>query len=196
MYRRAHRRCATHDPQSGVTLIELMVVLAITAMLAVAVGKSFSRPGTAASANETAYRVWMLTKQARAMSIQTGFLTRIVFGEDKKSIFLERAPNPGITIPSSSTPWVPMQRDTTRGDTLIAGLSIGAVTGPVSDAPSPWCPDGPICKVIFFPDGSASAAGINPSGGATVFVQDESQTYVHKIVIFGLTGFSQHISRW
>lgn len=177
------------------TLVELMIVLVIIGILAVIVGAGLTRPTNASAARGLAHKVWIATRSARTIATNTGSVVRIVFTTDGKAFTVSRNAAVG---PTPSGAWIAVTHGQATGSSKIR--CVHNQTKDASDG-SAWA-DSTNCKLTpardlrFHPDGRvgefADSVGLR---GGTIYVQDATAKYLHKIYIYKLTGFSRHITR-
>jgi prepilin-type N-terminal cleavage/methylation domain-containing protein len=173
--------------ESGVTLIELMVVIVVASVLALAVGRAMTRQDNAAAAGNLARKVWLALRQAHSLAVDTGAITYVRFAAGGRQITVLRESLLGPGPPMGSLPLNVSQEEAggrARIQTVRAGVEIAPNAAPGT---------GGLPQITFAPDGSATAA--------TIYVRDGDDTNVaphhpHKVVVYGLTGLSKHFTRW
>lgn len=113
--------------RSGFTLIEMLVVLAITGLISAlsfpAIDRAMRRQAFEAAANA----IDLGLREARADAIRTGRPTRFVLGPDRRSIVRDGAPP--IAIPAAMTLSLPTRGIGFYGDGTSTGgeVAIGGV---------------------------------------------------------------------
>ena len=175
----------------GLTLVELMVVVTIVAVLLGAVGFAMTREDNAGASREYARRILVALRQARNTAADYGCVVQVSFDQFGRSMLLHRLSALGPQPPPPHI-WITLEDYRSGSRThvhAIANAPHPATQGtfPAKGTGLPTGPN-PGDAISFSPDGTATPA--------TVYVSDESGLYRHKVVVFGMTGFSQHITRW
>lgn len=177
-----HITAARHN-ERGFTLTELLIVLAIAVVLATVAGRYLTRTDNANQARKWAYKIWVTAKAARSLALNSGSATRLLFDpNDTGKVTLQKASVGGVGPPATAT-WLDMSMEEAGATAAVAAVQASTNLAPGA-TPSTWCAASP-CVVLFQPDGRATAA--------TVYVEDSSGKYKHRVAVYSLTGFVQHV---
>ena len=178
--------CRRH-PEAGLTLVELMVVIAIAGIL-LAIGFPMARSSNSATVSDLAQKVLITLRQARNTAVSTGAMVRVQISESRLTV--DRHDDLGPGPPQVSWTWINLSEYSARGTSRIYAVT----SSPDLAATTPTA--GGLPAIIYFNvDGTTTLDGTNMSG-ATVYVNDQSNTYKNKVVLFQITGLSQLITRW
>jgi prepilin-type N-terminal cleavage/methylation domain-containing protein len=168
--------------ESGVTLVELMVVIAIAAVLALAIGRGMARPNNATAVDDWTQKVLIAMRQAHNTAVHEGAVVRVVVTAGNLTVDRASMLGPG---PPAGSAWLRLAEEQARGTARTYAVD----TSPADPlSPLPSAGTGLPATFSFNPDGSATPG--------TVLIQDDSATYRYKVLVFGLTGYSMRITRW
>ncbi len=184
----------------GFTLVEMMAVLVIIATISVVVGKAMTRQGNASAAETVAHKVLVLMRQARSMAMDTGAVTQILVNlvntrevNEGSRLSLVRNGTLGLVSLADGGVWLNFAQEEAGGSAVIEAIRVGAEVGTVTPTKGEGLP----ATLTFNLDGTVSVVAGGSSGdGVTVYIRDLSNTYRHKVIVYGMTGYSESWSRW
>lgn len=179
-------------PEAGVTLIEILVVVAILTVVAALGAGKMTRRNLRASAAGLAQEIFVRASAARGTALATGCQTALVLDPldadgDGQVAALQVATTPGFAATVSFAP----SGDGVTGRAGARVLAIASGTDLSGAAPtSPASSD----AVVFLPDGSARLRSTGQAG-ATLYVRDRDGKNPYRIAIFGRTGFAKLLAQ-
>ena len=174
---------------AGLTLVELMVVVAIISVVAVGVTMAMNRNSGLGSVRTVTQRVWISLRQARNTAASTGAAVRITLDDDQ--ILIDRSSVAGVVPPSGSAVWIRLTTEPAAGTARIYAVTTSAA----KNSATPSATTLPV-TILFYPDGTVqNTAGTRP-GGATIYVQDDTNQYRQRVLLYGLTGYARLMDRW
>jgi prepilin-type N-terminal cleavage/methylation domain-containing protein len=177
----------TRRPQAGFTLIELMIVVAIIAILSAVMFGMSSRPYEA-NARVMSERLVSEMSLARTRAVATRRVHRLwIYNatDGEQIVTLDAASVTGMAY-SVSTVWERVQVLRIPKSALIQSAVAGAVT---TTGETPALDAGLDYKLYFKPDGSATAS--------TVYVTDHNGTpHYYRALVYHATGSSYAREVW
>jgi prepilin-type N-terminal cleavage/methylation domain-containing protein len=183
---------ASARPAAGVTLIEILVVIAILSVVAALGAGRMTRRDLRGSAAGLAQELYVRASAARGTALTTGCQTALVLDPldadgDGQVAALLVATTPGFGATVSFAP----SGDAVTGRSGARVMAVASGTDLSGTAPAgPATPD----AVVFLPDGSARLRSTGQAG-ATLYVRDRDGKNPYRIAIFGRTGFAKLLAQ-
>jgi len=182
--------------QSGFTLVELMVVVAIVALSGALAARMFSRGVRGESAPAFARSAMATLLDARHTAITLGRTTAVqVDGANSMLVTQVYDPIVAKTLVTQSKLALPSSMQ-------LCAPKDGAILNPAS----PSCPASPSATdtLCFAPNGtvklitSGKCQATSPAtaNGATLFFETKTGDKKYRIVVWGLTGMAKVIDTW
>lgn len=183
-----------HD-QSGLTITELMIVLAIITVTSILAGAALSRQDNARAVNDFAQHTFVAMRQARTTALESRRVVQIRFrASDGKAVRVLSASLLGEGPPAASV-WMQMDEFQSSGARLqaikqeiVRSNPNPGTGGLTSDANG---------VLNFNPDGSVTGAMDGSEAGPfSLYFRDESGKHHRRILVFSMTGYSHMLERW
>lgn len=167
--------------ERGVTMIELMVVIAIVGILAAVAAVTIRKSGTGAGAFGFSNRLGSEMEEMRLRAVASRRWQRMIV--DTNVILREEATTEGLATP---TAWTEVRTVGTPRDVEIAATSPRTHIMPNDAVPAPGA--NIPASITFSPDGTGQAV--------TLFVRETNGYSSARIAVYGTTGATYVYRYW
>jgi type II secretion system protein H len=180
--------------QSGFTLVELMVVVAITGVVAALAARMYSRGVRGESAPAFTRSMMATLMDARHMAVTLARPVGLTL-DGSKGVVTTAAYDPNTTTwLQQSTVSLP---STMRLCTPASSAQIGSTVTPTC----PFSGSNTICfwpngRVVLITSGRCPTTSPSTASGATVYLETYAGDKNYRLVIWGLTGMVKLIDQW